>query len=263
MNQKRTMLEIIAPSVEEAIANGLAELGVGREAVQIETLDEGSRGLFGLGTRQARIRLTLKEAYSEVEEPPAPIAVEAETEAPSSAVQPEAPVPAPKPVKTRYEEVQQELTLDICRETVAELLDRMDFKCEVSAQYGEPDEVSGVLPVNVDINGDDLSILIGKRSETLNALQYIARQIVSKELGHNVTLIIDVEGYRQRRERQLRQLARRMAEQAIKTGKKQVLEPMSPGERRIIHMELRDNDYVTTQSFGEEPHRKVTILPKD
>ena len=86
---------------------------------------------------------------------------------------------------------------------------------------------------------------------------------MSKELGRNVTLVIDVEGYRQRRERQLRQLARRMAEQAIKTGRKQVLEPMSPNERRIIHMELRENLDVTTQSFGEEPHRKVTILPKE
>jgi spoIIIJ-associated protein len=115
----------------------------------------------------------------------------------------------------------------------------------------------------VDVQGDDLSILIGKRTETLNALQYIARQIVSKELGRNVTLIIDVEGYRLRREKQLRQLARRMAEQAIKTGHKQMLEPMSPNERRIIHMELRDSPDVSTQSFGEEPHRKVTILPKE
>ena len=255
MNQKRTMLEMIAPSVNEAIAKGLAELGVGREDVQIEILDGGSGGLFGLGARQARVRLTLNEALPlmEAEEP-----IEEPEALPASA----APA-APAPAKTRYEEVQQELTLDICQATVADLLEHMGVRSTVTASFGEADEISGVVPVLVDIQGDDLSILIGKRSETLNALQYIARQIVSKELGHSVTLIVDVEGYRLRRERQLRQLARRMAEQAIKTGRKQVLEPMSPGERRIIHMELRDSPYVTTQSFGEEPHRKVTILPKD
>jgi spoIIIJ-associated protein len=113
----------------------------------------------------------------------------------------------------------------------------------------------------VDVEGDDLSILIGKRSETLNALQYITRLIVGKELERSVLIIIDVEGYRSRRERQLRQLAQRMAEQAIKTGRRQILEPMPPNERRIIHIELRGNKQVETESRGEEPHRKVTINP--
>lgn len=258
MSTKRTMLEIIAPSVDEAIAQGLADLGLERDAVEIETLDEGSRGLFGLGTRQARIRITVKDVAMDakaVHELP-----DEEDDEPVEAVAEAAPT---KPTSSRYEEVQQEVTLDICRDTVAELLERIGIDCEVTAQFGDVDDVSGIEPVLVDVEGDDLSILIGKRSETLNALQFIARQIVSKELGRNVTLVIDVEGYRQRRERQLRQLARRMAEQAIKTGRKQVLEPMSPNERRIIHMELRENLDVTTQSFGEEPHRKVTILPKE
>jgi len=255
MSIQRTNIEIIAPSVDEAVAKGLADLGLTREAVEIEILDEGNRGLFGLGTRQARVRLTVKVDGEEVEE-----TVEQEAEEPA---EPEETLTPAKPAPTRYEEVQQEVTLDVSRATVAELIERMGVDCEVTAEFGEVDDVSGVKPVLVDVQGDDLSILIGKRSETLNALQYIARQIVSKELGRNVTLIIDVEGYRLRREKQLRQLARRMAEQAIKTGRKQVLEPMSPNERRIIHMELRDSADVTTQSFGEEPHRKVTILPKE
>jgi spoIIIJ-associated protein len=112
------------------------------------------------------------------------------------------------------------------------------------------------------VRGDDLSILIGRRAETLNALQYIAGLIVSKELGRSLSLIIDVEGYRSRREGQLRQLARRMADQAVKTGRRQVLEPMPANERRIIHIELRQHSGVTTESIGEEPRRKVTILPK-
>jgi spoIIIJ-associated protein len=255
MNLQRTNLEIIAPSVDEAIAKGLADLGLTREAVEIEILDEGSRGLFGLGTRQARIRLTVKDATEDAEQG-------IEEAAPKSAT-PEAGPASAKPAPSRYEEVQQEVTLDVSRATVAELIERMGIDCEVTAEFGEVDDLTGITPVMVDVQGDDLSVLIGKRSETLNALQYITRQIVSKELGRNVTLIIDVEGYRLRREKQLRQLARRMADQAIKTGRKQVLEPMSPNERRIIHMELRENPDVTTQSFGDEPHRKVTILPKE
>lgn len=257
MNKQRTMLEIIAPSVDEAIAQGLADLGLRREAVDVEILDEGNRGLFGLGTRQARIRISVKEASDSSESSELP-----DEEIEELSDKPVKPAAA-KPVSSRYEEVQQEVTLDICRATVAELLERIGIDCEVTAQFGEMDDVSGIVPVMVDVQGDDLSILIGKRSETLNALQFIARQIVSKELGRTVTLIVDVEGYRQRRERQLRQLARRMADQAVKTGRKQVLEPMSPNERRIIHVELRENPDVTTQSFGEEPHRKVTILPKE
>ena len=114
----------------------------------------------------------------------------------------------------------------------------------------------------VEIQGDDLSILIGRRSETLNALQYISSLIVGKELGEWVPMMIDVQGYRARRERQLRQIARRMAEQAIHTGKRQVLEPMPANERRIIHMELHDHPQVITESLGEEPNRKVTISVK-
>ena len=111
----------------------------------------------------------------------------------------------------------------------------------------------------VDVEGKDLSILIGRRSETLNALQYITGLIVSKELGRWVPLLIDIQGYRSRRERQLRQLGRRMADQAVQTGRKQTLEPMPANERRIIHLELRDHPQVFTESVGEEPYRKVTI----
>jgi spoIIIJ-associated protein len=96
----------------------------------------------------------------------------------------------------------------------------------------------------------------------LNALQYITSLILGKELGHWVPLLIDVQGYRLRRERQLRQIARRMAEQTIHTGRRQTLEPMPANERRIIHLELRDHPQVTTESIGEEPNRKVTIVLK-
>ena len=114
----------------------------------------------------------------------------------------------------------------------------------------------------VNIEGKDLSILIGRRSETLNAMQYITSLIVNKELGRWVPTQIDVQGYRIRRERQLRQLGRRMAEQAIQSGRKQTLEPMPANERRVIHLELREHSQVFTESVGEEPYRKVTISLK-
>jgi spoIIIJ-associated protein len=138
----------------------------------------------------------------------------------------------------------------------------MKVKASVEAHFGDQEEDNRTAPVIVDINGRDLSILIGRRAATLNALQYISRLIVSKELGRSILLVLDVEGYRARRERQLRRLARQMAEQAISTGRRQMLEPMPANERRIVHIELRNNPDITTESFGEEPRRKVTISPK-
>ncbi len=251
MKSQRTMLEIIAPSIEEAIEKGLVDLGLPREAVEIEVLDEGSRGLFGLGSRQARVRLTLKEPPPSKPEEPSAL--------------PKEPTPTPLIVEEVIEEIieeEEDPSLRVARETVSELLEKMKIEAHVSARFGEPDEGRGRIPVHVDVQGDDLSVLIGKRSETLNALQYITRLIVNKELGQAVMLVIDVEGYRTRREQQLRRLAQRMAEQAIKTQRRQTLEPMPANERRIVHMELRHHPEVTTESFGEEPNRKVTITPK-
>lgn len=258
MNSQHATIEIIAPTINEAIEKGLSELGLAREAVEIEILDEGTRGLFGLGSHQARVRLIVRQNISEALEHD--IASTQDEMPYHEAIEEE---PALKPVRIPPANAKEEIPLHVAQETVSELLMKMHIQADVTASYGEVDDVRGTRAILVDITGKDLSVLIGKRSETLNALQYIARLIVSKELGENITLVIDVEGYRTRRERQLRQLAHRMAEQAIKTGRKQVLEPMPPNERRIIHMELREDAHVTTESFGEEPHRKVTIIPKE
>ena len=96
----------------------------------------------------------------------------------------------------------------------------------------------------------------------MNALQYLLALVISKQATHWVQVVVDVEGYRARRERQLRQLARRMANQVLRTGKRQVLEPMSAAERRIVHLELRDHAEVKTESVGDEPNRKVSIVSK-
>jgi spoIIIJ-associated protein len=255
MNE-RTTLEKIAPTVDEAVAGGLAELGLSAEAVDVEILDGGSRGLFGVGSRQARVRLTVKNLS---------------TEPGTSVIQ---PAPAhgnaqALPAGGSSEEFSEEAfsvlddnLLFVSRQTVAELLEKMKIPAHIEVRYGDPDE-EGQRPVMVDVQGDDLGVLIGRRAEILNALQYVTNLIVSKQVERWVQVIIDVQGYRARHERQLRQMAQRMADQAMKAGRRQVLEPMSASDRRIIHLELRDHPSVTTQSVGEEPTRKVTIIPKE
>lgn len=264
MSEKRTSLEVIAPSIEEAIEKGLADLGLPEQAVEIEVLDSGSRGLFGLGTRQARIRMSIRTDAEAAEvrlpeedhelEPAAPAA--AEEILPAEILDEE----ARREEKTGVSE-DDELALRVARDIVSELIQKMKIRAQVAARFGEPEDARSRSPLLVEITGDDLNILIGPRAETLNALQYIVNLMVGKELGRSIPLVVDVEGYRQRRAQQVRQLARRMAEQAIKTGKRQVLEPMPANERRLIHIELRNNPKVTTESIGEEPRRKVTILP--
>jgi spoIIIJ-associated protein len=248
MNENRTSLEIIAPSVEEAIAKGLSELGLSRQAVDVEVLDEGSRGLFRIGSRQARIRLTIIGTQQLEDTSIAPETVTEITE--------EAEIPA------SVETTIPAQALEITRLTLEELLERMGITATVTTNFEASPDDHGRMCTKADIHGKDLSILIGKNAETLNALQYITSLIVSKELGRAITLHLDVEGYRQRREQQLRQLAHRIADQAIKTGHKQSLEPMPANERRIIHIELREHPQVRTESIGEEPYRKITIIPK-
>lgn len=279
MSENRATLEVIAPTVEEAIAKGLNDLGLTEDAVEVEVLDEGSRGLFGLGSRHARVRLAIKgltapapaPRVAPVEVRPAVTPRAESTPHPEKEALPKEEIVSPpveaepdmnEPAGAQVSGLDSEDMLDIARATVEELLERMRVQASVTAKFGQPDDRRNRPPIQVDISGRDLSILIGRQAETLNALQYIAGLIVSKELGHSVSVVVDVQGYRQRREQQLRQLARRMADQTIKSGRKQMLEPMPASERRIIHIELRDNPYVTTESIGEEPRRKVTILPK-
>ena len=268
MDEKRASLEVIAPSVEEAVAKGLEDLGVSKDAVDVEVLDEGSRGLFGLGSRHARVRLTFKPQPRKDRTAAPKTAIAEAPEVPADRPSQPEPVAAEEtPVAAEPEEKQvtdeEENTLRIARDTVSELLEKMGIDAQVTSRYGEAEDARSRKPLLVDINGRDLSILIGPRAETLNALQYIAALIVGKELGKSVPLVVDVEGYRVRREQQLRQLARRMADQAIKTGRRQILEPMPANERRLVHIELRNNPQVTTESVGEDPRRKVTIIPTD
>lgn len=249
--EHRANLEVIAPSIDEAVQKGLGELGLSKDQVDVEVLDEGGGGLFGIGGRQARVRLTVK-----AETPGAP------ARAPGAARSTRHPRPARIPAEP-LSAADVENLLSITKATVQELLTHMDIRAEVEAHMGEADDAEGAAPVLVDVNGGDLSILIGRHAETLNAFQLITRLIVGKEVGQAAHIVIDIAGYRQRHEEELRVLAARMAEQAVSTGRRQTLEPMNPAERRIIHMALRDSTQVTTESVGEDPSRKVIIIPRD
>lgn len=273
MSQEKTTLEVIAPTVEEAVHKGLAQLNLPQDAVEVEVLDAGSRGLFGIGSRQARIRLSIKPMAEKVTRPVPPAAVErsepqpVSTPAAQNDFAPDAYLDMEDETaegEDLHEAVgEEDETLRVSREVVTDLLEKMKVRAKVQASYRAPEDDDSDEPVvMVNVEGNDLSILIGRRSETLNALQYISSLIICKRLDRWIPLMIDVQGYRARRERQLRQIARRMADQAIHTGRKQVLEPMPANERRLIHLELRDHPQVATESTGDEPNRKVTIYLK-
>jgi spoIIIJ-associated protein len=249
MSEERTKLEVIAPSIEEALEKGLKELGLTQNDVEVEVLDEGKKGLLGIGSRQARIALKIKPPKTQPEKK----RPEAEL------VQKPPSLPIENETITSTEEEPEEIS--IARETINIILEKLNVNAKVSVKLGESDE-NRVQPVLIDIEGNDLSFLIGRKAETIDALQYITSLIVGRELDRWVPLQIDVQNYRKRREDALRKLARRIADQVVSTGRKQVLEPMPPNERRIIHIELKENPYVETVSFGEEPRRKVTVRLK-
>ena len=260
---EKTTLEIIAPTVEEAIAQGLAQLGLTADAVSVEVLDAGTKGFFGLGKPRVRVRLTVV--------PPGGMPVPEPEPAPEPKKEPKRPEKKPEPVVEPRQiapapvvesQPEHDALLDHTESVVSKILHLLNLEAQVSAHYGSP-ERDGRRNIHVDIRGKDLSVLIGRRSETLGAFQYIASLIVGKETEQFVQLVVDVEGYRDRREKQLVQMAMRMAEQAVKSGRRQTLEPMPSSERRVIHIALRDHPAVKTESTGEEPYRKVVILLKD
>ena len=266
-----TTLEIIAPTVEEALSQGLSQLGLTADAVSVEVLDSGSKGLFGLGGRQVRVRLTVNPPVgeyvpaSESKPNPAP-AKKAESAPKAKETKPrrteKKPAEKAPVIVQKVETHDHDPILDATESIISKLIHHLGMKAQVSAYYDES-STDDRRTIQVDIRGDDLSALIGRQAETLNAFQYVASLIVGKATQQWVQLVVDVEGYRSRREKQVRQIALRVVDQVIKTGRKAALEPMTASERRAIHIELRDHPAVTTESSGEEPHRKVVILPKE
>jgi spoIIIJ-associated protein len=152
---------------------------------------------------------------------------------------------------------------DMAREVLETLLARMGVTASVACQTNPPGGGEGTVEViTLDVTGDDLGILIGRRGQTLSSLQYVVRLILAHQNQARVPIVIDVEGYKQRRYEALQALARRMAEQVKTRGRPFTLEPMLAYERRIIHLTLADDPDVTTESVGEGETRKVVIMPR-
>jgi spoIIIJ-associated protein len=259
-------IELRGRTVEEAISKGLEELHLSREQVEVELLNEGSRGLFGLGGAEAVVRLT---PHEEVEAGPS---VPAAAQAPAPTVEPLHPAAEPEPRmgvpgQARGEGREMAAAAPSApkapaasgKQVLETLLRGMGIRSEVVIRPGPGEEGPEFV---LDIVGADLGILIGRRGETLRDLEYITRLIVAQEMRHIVRFAVDVEGYRARRERVLKELAKRMADRVRQNRQPITLEAMPPHERRIVHLTLREHSTVRTQSIGEGDHRRVMILPK-
>lgn len=234
-------IDVIADSFENAFDQAIAQLNVTEDQLEYEILDEGSKGFLGIGGRQMRVRFFVKEMSEQKAYP-----------------KPAHPIAVPS---TPEEAKEGESIVFHAMQYTEDLLTRMGYKAKVNAHVGPKDE-NGEQTVYVSIEGSGLNALVGKKAETLNAFQYILTLLVNKKVEKWVQVVVDVDGFRERRAKQLKQLANRMAEQAVKTGRRQLLEPMSSSERRVIHIELKDHAEVYTESVGEGPGRKVSIALK-
>lgn len=267
-NQNGKSLDVSAKTVEEAIEQGLAQLGLSRDEVDIEILKEGRKGVFGLGAEEALVRLTPRQGSVQAEERPRPGA---------TVNPPEAADDWPDVDVGRTVEVQEAAApaspapgsggknvTEIAEYYLKGLLERMGLSrshisSRVAADLVEEGEEP---PLVLNITGQDLGILIGRRSETLQALQYMLRLMVSKEMGSWQPIVVDVESYRVRRRQSLHRMAEKMAERAVSSQKRVVLEAMPAYERRVIHVALKNHPAVFTKSIGSDENRKVTIIPK-
>ncbi len=275
-------IESRGATVDAAVSVGLQRLGVERDRVKVIVIDEGSRGLLGIGSREAIVRLIVtpvevapKAPASPAPQPSTPPAPVRETPKPKPTPPPAKPVERPQaraaqPADEGDEddtsssseenlETEQQAAIEI----ISELLDKMHVQGEVSGHVTEPDDLTGQRVNIIEIKGDDLGVLIGPRGETLDSLQFLSRLMVAHRLHRRSNFVVDIEGFRQRREQALTRLAQRMAEKARQRGEPIGLEPMSAYERRIIHMTLRNSTDVYTESAGEGKQRRVRIIPKD
>jgi spoIIIJ-associated protein len=240
-------VEVSAKSVDDAIDEALDELGLKRQQVEIEILSAGKPGLFGIGGEQARVRVTA------LEEGTARPMAEPQTEP-----QTEGGVPAAVEIKDVASP-----EVDLASDDLRQLLAFMEIDCEISVRTPEtPGDGLGRASAVLDVNGDDLGLLIGRRGTTLAALQYMINLMVSRKMASRVLISVDIEHYRRRREDALTGLAQRMADRVRKSGRSLTLEPMPAGERRIIHLVLAEDSAVTTGSVGEGDGRKVVIYPQ-
>jgi spoIIIJ-associated protein len=249
-------VEVSAKSVDEAIDEALEELGLKRQQVEIEILTAGKPGLFGIGGEQARVRVTALEEGTA--RPMAEPAMEEGTARPMA----EPAMEGAEPAEIEIKDVASP-EVDLASDHLSQLLAFMEIDGEVSVRTPEtPGDGLGRASAVLDVNGDDLGLLIGRRGTTLAALQYMINLMVSRKMSSRVLISLDIEHYRRRREDSLIGLAQRMADRVRKSGRSLTLEPMPAGERRIVHLVLAEDSAVTTGSVGEGDGRKVVIYPQ-
>ncbi|MHB8619044.1 MAG: RNA-binding cell elongation regulator Jag/EloR [Chloroflexota bacterium] len=255
-------IEVTGKTVDEAIAAASAKLGIPPDRLDYTIVTEGSKGILGIGAEDARITVSPHPALAPGETLPvggyrAASASGAEPAAAayewtSSTASTSEPSPAARPGRPRAH-VEGGTTTAL--QTLEELLDRMDVDGQVTVRAEDP--------ITLNVTGKELGILIGRRGETLTALQFVLNQILNQQIGEWLGVVVDVEDYRLRREDSLRGLAKRMADRARYYRQAVTLEPMPPHERRIVHLALQEHPQVSTHSIGEGEDRRVVITPKD
>ena len=270
-------IRVSAKTVDDAITEALIQLGVTSDRLEYEVIEKGSAGFLGIGMKQAVIEARRKPEPKEekVDEPVVEEPVKAEPKK-VEAVQPQkaaAEKKADEPQKAAFEkavekEVKEEVkketklvevqpqTIEAVEDFLKNTMKAMDMEVELKTEIDQ----DGALCV--DMSGEHMGILIGKRGQTLDSLQYLANRVANKHQEGYVRVKLDTENYRARREETLRHLAKNIAHKVKRNRRPVALEPMNPYERRIIHSALQSDPYVMTHSEGEEPFRKVVITLK-
>ena len=263
MTEKR---EFYAASVEEAVAKAATRLGIEQDALAYRVVDQGNSGFLGIGARDARIEVDAPmETSGEESAPPEPVAEvlpteevavyesPAEREAAEEESQPvEAVDIAPEP-QSDAEEIPRDV-VDETEARISALLDAMGFEARVEVY-----DAGGF--VAVDVATDNTALFIGQKGETIDALQYLINASVNRTRTSRVRIVLDAEGYRQRRVEALQGMAHRSARKALREDRPVELPPMNPAERRVVHLFLRDNPRVTTESEGAGDSRRVLVSP--
>ena len=264
-------IRVSAKTVDDAITEAMIQLGVTSDRLEYEVIEKGSSGFLGIGMKQAVIEAWKKEDKEEDkneedkndnnkddekkdEETAEPVKAEVKEEAPVVEKQEEKPAEEPKKAR-ELAEVQPQ-TVEAVKTFLADTMKAMNMEVEIEISIDE----DGALCA--DLRGEHMGILIGKRGQTLDSLQYLANRVANKHQDGYVRVKLDTENYRARREETLKHLAKNIAHKVKRNRRPVALEPMNPYERRIIHSALQSDPYVTTHSEGEEPYRKVVITLK-
>ena len=245
-------LEKSARTEDAAIAEALSELGMDRDDVSVEILERAKSGFLGIGASPARVRVSYECPDEEPVKAPAPAKSEPKPKTekkPAPEKKPAAaPAPAAKPADPDEPAVYGEI-----RAFLSGLLERMGVNAEIEIS---PRENGGV---NVNLTGAAMGAIIGRRGETLDAIQHLTNYVVNKTNDKHLHISVDAEAYRAKREESLARLAEKMAEKAIKYKRSMALEPMNSYERHVIHTALQNYEGVTTSSTGVEPNRRVVV----